>query len=146
MRDLYKILGIQKSATLDEIKKAYRKLAKKYHPDIIGNNEAARNKFQEISAAYQILENDEKRKKYDEELNGINNQNIRRNSTVKSSYGKTSANYNPFVNGNNFSSQFESFFGFNPDTNQKTQAKKSDNPLNTNTMFQSFFNPKKKKM
>lgn len=64
--DYYSILGVPKTATADEIKKAYRKLARKYHPDINQNNEEAHNKFQQINEANEVLSDAEKRKKYDE--------------------------------------------------------------------------------
>ena len=63
-KDLYSILGVSKSATKAEIKSAYHKLARKYHPDVNKDNPSAAEKFKEISAAYDILGDDEKRKKY----------------------------------------------------------------------------------
>ena len=65
-KDYYKILGISKSATPDEIKKAYRKLAFKYHPDKNQNDKSAEEKFKEVNEANEVLENIDKRKKYDE--------------------------------------------------------------------------------
>ncbi|MFH1836746.1 MAG: DnaJ domain-containing protein, partial [Candidatus Omnitrophota bacterium] len=64
--DYYKLLGVSKEASQDEIKSAYRKLAVKYHPDKNPGNKEAENKFKEISHAYEILGNPEKRKKYDQ--------------------------------------------------------------------------------
>ena len=63
--DYYKVLGINRDATQEEIKKAYRKLARKYHPDVNPNNKDAKVKFQEINEAYEVLSDPEKRKKYD---------------------------------------------------------------------------------
>jgi len=63
--DYYKILGIDKTATDKEIKKAYRKLARKYHPDLNPDNKEAEKKFKEINEANEVLSNTENRKKYD---------------------------------------------------------------------------------
>src|SRR5713226_2701542 len=65
-RDLYKILGVERSASQDDIRKVYRKLARKYHPDINPGNKEAENKFKEISAAHEVLGDSAKRKLYDE--------------------------------------------------------------------------------
>ena len=65
MKDYYKILEINKNATVDEIKKAYRKLAKKWHPDKNMNNPKAEEKFKEIQEAYDILSDKTEREKYD---------------------------------------------------------------------------------
>src|ERR1051326_8906061 len=65
-RDYYKILGVDKNASADAIKKAYRKLAVKYHPDKNPNDKAAEEKFKEINEAHEVLGDPEKRKKYDE--------------------------------------------------------------------------------
>lgn len=64
-KDYYKILGVEKSATQDEIKKAYRKLAMKYHPDRNPGNKSAEEKFKEITEANEVLSDPDKRKKYD---------------------------------------------------------------------------------
>src|SRR6478609_5321765 len=64
--ELYKTLGVSKKATDEEIKKAYRKLARQYHPDRNPGDAAAEEKFKEISAAYDVLSDPEKRKEYDE--------------------------------------------------------------------------------
>ncbi len=64
-KDYYKILGVGRNASQDEIKKAYRKLAVKYHPDKTEGDKKAENKFKEISEAYEVLKDPAKRKKYD---------------------------------------------------------------------------------
>lgn len=64
--DYYKILGVERSATQDDVKKAYKKLARKYHPDLNPNDPDAHRKFQEINEAHEVLGDPEKRKKYDQ--------------------------------------------------------------------------------
>jgi molecular chaperone DnaJ len=65
-RDYYQILGVERSASLEDIRKAYRKLARKYHPDINPGNKEAENKFKDLSVAYEVLGDADKRKLYDE--------------------------------------------------------------------------------
>lgn len=64
--DYYKVLGVDKNASQADIKKAFRKLARKYHPDLNPNDPSAKDKFQEINEANEVLSDPEKRKKYDE--------------------------------------------------------------------------------
>lgn len=65
MKDYYEILGVSRDATEKEIKSAYKRLAKKYHPDLNPGNKAAEEKFKEINEAYEVLSDPEKRKRYD---------------------------------------------------------------------------------
>ncbi|UYZ62420.1 J domain-containing protein [Hymenobacter weizhouensis] len=65
-KDYYQTLGVEKNATTDQIKKAYRKLARQYHPDVNPNNPEAERKFKEINEAHEVLSDDEKRRKYDQ--------------------------------------------------------------------------------
>lgn len=71
-KDYYGILGVDKKVSQEEIKKAYRKLAKKYHPDANPGNKEAEEKFKDISEAYEVLGDEEKRKQYDTLGSGFN--------------------------------------------------------------------------
>src|SRR5882762_5793857 len=65
-RDYYETLGVPKTATEDEIRSAFRKLARKYHPDVAKDKKVAEEKFKEINEAYEVLGDSQKRKRYDE--------------------------------------------------------------------------------
>jgi curved DNA-binding protein len=64
-RDYYDILGVSKTASEDDIKKAFRKQARKYHPDVNPGDQVAEDKFKEINEAYEVLSDPDKRKRYD---------------------------------------------------------------------------------
>ena len=71
-KDYYKTLGVDKTASQSDIKKKFRQLAKKYHPDLNKGNKEAAEKFKEINEAYEVLGDEEKRKKYDAFGSGYN--------------------------------------------------------------------------
>ena len=110
--DYYKTLEIPKTATESDIKKAYRKLARKYHPDLNPNNAEAEKKFKEINEANEVLSDPEKRKKYDEfgkdwkyadEFNKAKKeQQYSRNANPEQDYGQFTDNFSDF---------FESLYG-----------------------------------
>lgn len=118
--DYYTILGITKTATADEIKKAYRKLAVKYHPDKNPGNKEAEEKFKEISHAYEVLSDAENRKKYDqfgENWNRVNeSQYANGGQSYRGSSGGSSFNFEGdpsafFGEGADYSDMFENLFG-----------------------------------
>src|SRR3954469_17247071 len=65
-KDYYATLGVPRTASPDEIQKAYRKLARKYHPDMNPDDATAKKKFQEVQSAFEVLSDGDKRKKYDQ--------------------------------------------------------------------------------
>ena len=65
-RDYYEVLGISKGASEDEIKKAYKKMARKYHPDLNPGDKEAEEKFKEVNEAYEVLSDADKKARYDQ--------------------------------------------------------------------------------
>ncbi len=157
-KDYYKILGVSKDATTEEIKKSYRKLAMKYHPDRNPGDKTAEEKFKEITEANEVLSDPEKRKKYDQlgsnwkqyqyaNANGMND--------IFSQYsgGKQRSTYNFEGNlgdiwGNigGFSDFFESFFGGARSGRQRTSnpfsaaTKGADYEANLNLTLEEAYN------
>jgi len=104
-KDYYQILGLNKSAGQEEIKKAYRKLAVKYHPDKNPDDASAEEKFKDIAEAYEVLKDPEKRKKYDEL--GANWKNYQQQGEPEGFEG----DLNEMFGKSGFSSFFDMFFG-----------------------------------
>jgi curved DNA-binding protein len=110
-KDYYQILGVDKSAGQDEIKKVYRKLAKKYHPDTHPDDKTAEEKFKEVSEAYEVLGDAEKRKKYDQFGSNVNFQNGYDFDPSQYGFGNN-VRYEYHTSGDNdFSDFFYTFFG-----------------------------------
>jgi curved DNA-binding protein len=106
-RDYYEILGIKKGATQDEVRKAFRKLARKYHPDVAKDKTTAEDKFKELNEAYEVLGDAEKRKKYD--TLGPDNWNGGKGPPPDS--GGSGSAYDYEYTGTGFSDFFEQMFG-----------------------------------
>lgn len=112
--DYYKILEVTKSASEADIKKAYRKLARKYHPDLNPNNKEAEKKFKEINEAYEVLSDPEKRKKYDKYGKDWKHADAFEQAKQQQGQrqGKTGQHYQSGeYAGEDFSDFFESMFG-----------------------------------
>lgn len=112
-KDYYKVLGVERTATSDEIRKSFRKLARIYHPDVAKDKKQAEEKFKEINEAYEVLGDAEKRKKYDELGAGWKDGGARysggqphRSQTWTSGEGEAFE-----FGGTGFSDFFEQFFG-----------------------------------
>ena len=111
--DYYKILGLSKNASEKDIKKAYRKLARKYHPDVNPNDKITELKFKEINEANEVLSNPENRKKYDKY--GKDWKHAEEFEKQKAQQKQYQGNYGGFENsysgGNDYSDFFEQMFG-----------------------------------
>lgn len=112
--DYYKTLGLEKSATPEEIKKAYRKLARKYHPDMNPGNKEAEKKFKEINEANEVLSNPENRAKYDKYGENWKHGEAYEQAQQQRQYQRSSAQGfegAEFGGGEDFSDFFQSMFG-----------------------------------
>lgn len=135
MKDYYKILGVDRQASTEQIKKAYRSLAKKYHPDVVKDDKAKQERMYEIQEAYACLENEERRKKYDAECLKSPRNTVNAGEKVKN--GRTS-----FGEKSPDMGQFERFFGFQPgrgmETYQDHRISKPEGPIKPEEMFAAF--------
>lgn len=146
MENYYNVLGVSQTATEEELKSAYRKLAKRYHPDSHPNDAECEIRFREINEAYNVLGDPLKRKKYDEE-------NCRNKSGEMSGQHKEQREQGGQKKGSsqvdfeNIYRNFEQFFGFHPQTKEVTNEEKlkpkSANPLDTTDIFERFMGIKR---
>lgn len=133
--DYYRILGIAEQADEEQIKQAYRKLAKKYHPDLNPDNPEAEAKFKDVVEAYETLGDAEKRKKYDLKRNKAGQGNANRNRKAANAPDMN-------INMGNFTKDMERYFGFSfngkdaGQTKEKGTGKK--NPLDVTEMFEAY--------
>lgn len=109
-KDYYKILGVEKTTSQDEIKKAYRKLAKKHHPDLNPDDEKSQEKFKEVNEAYEVLGDKDKRKQYDTFGSGANFSNGQNFDPSQYGFGNGSS-YSYTGEGADFSDFFNTIFG-----------------------------------
>jgi curved DNA-binding protein len=130
--DYYKLLGVTKTATTKEIKNAYRKLARKHHPDLNPNDSFAKKNFQQINEANEVLRDPEKRKKYDQY--GKDWQHGEEFEKARQSHEQASSSrgsrYSDSQTEGDFSNFFESMFGGTSDASRGRQAKFRGEDLN----------------
>lgn len=141
----YEVLNVSENADISEIKKKYRKLAMKYHPDRNSGDKNTTKKFREITEAYEILGDEKKRKEYDYKRKNIQNQ---RNDKSKNKNFKNKFSENNFTFGKDFfksakemKGMFESSFKMDKMEEKKARAEKE----NIRNRFDRFFDVKKNK-
>lgn len=132
--DYYQILGVNEQAADEQIKQAYRKLAKQYHPDLHPGDIKAEARFKDIVEAYEILGNRGKRKEYDDKR--------KKASEMRAKKARTQTNTSG-MDIQNFAKHMESYFGFafsGTAESKKTnkENKQQGNPLDMTKMFDSY--------
>lgn len=130
--DYYKILELDKSASVEDIKKAYRKQARKHHPDLNLNDEAAKKKFQQINEANEVLSDPEKRKKYDQYGENWKNSEAYENAARQQQQARQQGqqqgqqSWSQQFSDDDFSEYFESMFGSGAGRNRQTKFRGQD--------------------
>ncbi len=138
--DYYKVLGVPEQAEEEQIKQSYRKLAKKYHPDLNPDNPEAEARFKEIVEAYETLGDVEKRKAYD----------LKRKRTGegrRQERGQAAKAPDANIDFGNFTKDMERYFGFsfageNAGKREKSGGGGKKNPLDVTEMFEAFMKMK----
>ena len=154
MANYYEILGVARTATDKEIKKAYKALVKKYHPDLNRDNPAAEEKMKEVNEAYSVLSNEVSRIDYNKKLEkqgeGVGEKKQQERTRTRAAgqqQRRAGASANQGIDFNNLNERFASFFGFDPKTkvvtneeklNTYTQERRRKNPLDTTEIFDKF--------
>lgn len=124
MEDLYSVLGVERTATADQIKKAYRELAMKYHPDRNPGDAVAEEKFKKISSAYSVLGDETKRKQYDM-YGSIDNSS---NTTYSGNYQGSWQGSGGYYQGNPFEEWFKESQKYNRQYEYETSKNNYEEP------------------
>lgn len=138
----YAALGVQRTAAAEDIKKAYRKLAKQYHPDLHPGDKAAEERFKDISEAWETLGDEEKRKNYDAELaRGGKKQQPTAGASSSAPKPKSTA-----MSQSDYEHLMRGFDQYLSPEKIKQQAKKAAaNPIDTTSLFERYMGFTKKK-
>ena len=135
MKNYYEILEVDRNASDEEIKKSFKTLAKKYHPDQNQGNPNCEQKFKEINEAYNTLSDKDKKSEYDKKFFGQSFNQKSEKENKKKNKNMSSADF--------FHTQdiFESFFGFNPKNGETnfSGVNKDVKPMKTNEAFEKIF-------
>lgn len=133
-KNYYEVLGVSRTASQEEIKKTYRRMARQYHPDLNPGDKAAEAKFKDVVEAYETLSNPELRKEYDEKG--------RSKTAEKPSQKKSEASSDVFTQDiyDQMMEHFQDFFDVEKQAKAKAEsAAKKRNPLDAGDLFQSYF-------
>ena len=143
MRDLYDIIGVSKNATQDEIKKSYRKLALKYHPDRNPDNKDAETNFKEAAEAYSILSDASKRSRYDQFGHAAFD-----NSGGRGGFGNAdfSSNFSDIFGSNIFEDFFEGFGGNRGRSTRSSDFRGQDLRYDLSISLEDAYNGKKQEI
>ena len=137
MNEYYRTLGVQPGASQDDLKKAYRALAKKYHPDLHPGDQEAETRFKEVNEAYEVLGDPDKRKEYD-----AKQQTAQRHQAPNKARSATRTPRGGPVDFSQMQGGFAQFFVFDPATGQVLDEEKVSgqkrNPLDTTDLFERF--------
>jgi len=138
VKNYYAVLGVKQTDSADVIRKAYRQLAKKYHPDLNPGDKAAEEKMRGIGEAWETLGDEAKRKKYDQELSGGVKKKpfTATHSTVPKS--DRPMTQEEFARMNNVFDQTLSWEAIKNSADQKKTGQSSNDPLNTDAFFEAF--------
>lgn len=143
MKDYYKILQVERTATQEEIKKSFRKLAKKFHPDVNKNNKKAEEVFKEMNKAYGILGDESKRAEYDNKLFGKEEQQrgFQQKTNFEDRPSRRKRTQSAAPNFQNTDSIFENFFGFDPKGESVNMNYNDENirPMKTKDAYKHIF-------
>ena len=138
MTDYYRMRGVERQLSDVQSKKAYRKLAKKYHPDVVKDDQAKQERMYEIQEAYECLGNEQRRRKYDTDCASVS-------QTGAGARSERDMRKDPAPSGPKMPdlSPFERFFGFTPgkgiETYRDQRAEKPQGPIPTDDLFSAFF-------
>jgi DnaJ-class molecular chaperone len=153
MKDYYAVLGVEREASPEQIKKAYRQLAKKFHPDVNGGDPQAEARFKQVHEAYSTLGNPELRAAYNQQPRSTGNPGAAKGASSSTAREKSGHAKNGPMNTekvwsdpSRMQEQFEQFFGYSPKGKESSNSGKADpnKGMDMSAMFDRYFGVRKK--